>query len=875
MNRATRLLISAVAASAAFAGSLGAGLAAANPAADGSAKAVQEATRATLAAETLRFKTTVKVADVTVRASGAINLTDGRSAAQVRVGETSTEYRHVGRSFYVNARQLGSRDEPWVAMDSVSQSAQMSVRSIAGLASTVTPQRVLDALQSATSYTRVGVDVSGDQYRVVVAAPRISFVPLVDTFTAAPISGGAVARIDVWIGADALLSRLVVTTSLSTTSFELSHFGAPLSVSAPPESATGDLSSASGRFLFGSGVRFRNPVTPTPKVSLAPRHSRVDGVVQGNLNARSTTGQQLRFSLLSSTMGGKLSFGTVPAAQAAGGPQSFTALPYANWLDGGPKGLQSFRVQAREETRIGRYVTSLALIGDIASPVIDGLQDTAIVRAQLAPVIGATAKSSVDLDVNQLAPANTPIAMTYKVAGYRGTPISANFMPASGLSAGSTAPAVLKLPGLGEPGNTNPYEESTPVSGVLGTNFLRNADGPGDVAYNVITWDPRGEFDSGGIAQLNNPALDAIDASAIIDWIATSLPTELNGAMDPVLGMVGGSSGGELALVTAGIDPRVDAIVPVATWNSLISTLQPNGIANTSTIQHMLAALADPDVRLNSQIRKGLESGVAIGRFSSTTMSLLADKNVSTVLGQLQAPTLLFQSTDQAMFPVVESSTTAQRILSNPFGTPTKLVWFDASTDDSARDTTMATYAKAWFNKYLAGVPVPDSFTPTFQFWDQTRTRYTSNLYPFSPGFNLNTPLEGTSTGGTMVIAPTGTRVVERIRVGIPGIVAGQQVVGAPTVTFTYKGAGSARAMFARMIDTSARAALGAVATPLPLVLDGKRHTVSIALGDIVYSAGANPGLILQLSSADASFIQKTSGQVRITGITVDVPVVA
>ena len=126
-----------------------------------------------------------------------------------------------------------------------------------------------------------------------------------------------------------------------------------------------------------------------------------------------------------------------------------------------------------------------------------------------------------------------------------------------------------------------------------------------------------------------------------------------------------------------------------------------------------------------------------------------------------------------------------------------------------------------------------------------------------------------------MVIAPTGTRVVERIRVGIPGIVAGQQVVGAPTVTFTYKGTGSARAMFARMIDTSARVALGAVATPVPLVLDGKRHTVSIALGDIVYSAGANPGLILQLSSSDASFIQRTSGQVRITGITVDVPVVA
>ena len=46
--------------------------------------------------------------------------------------------------------------------------------------------------------------------------------------------------------------------------------------------------------------------------------------------------------------------------------------------------------------------------------------------------------------------------------------------------------------------------------------------------------------------------------------------------------MVGGSYGGGIQLVTAGIDPRVDVIVPGIAWNNLEDSLYPNQTFKTS-----------------------------------------------------------------------------------------------------------------------------------------------------------------------------------------------------------------------------------------------------------------------------------------------------
>ncbi|MDX6638719.1 MAG: hypothetical protein QOJ01_2230, partial [Solirubrobacterales bacterium] len=48
---------------------------------------------------------------------------------------------------------------------------------------------------------------------------------------------------------------------------------------------------------------------------------------------------------------------------------------------------------------------------------------------------------------------------------------------------------------------------------------------------------------------------------------------------DPRVGMIGGSYGGQIQFAAAGIDPRIDTIIPIITWNDLSYSLAPN---NTS-----------------------------------------------------------------------------------------------------------------------------------------------------------------------------------------------------------------------------------------------------------------------------------------------------
>ena len=834
---------------------------------------IASALAATLAAETMHFTVSLEVQGTRVTGTGSIDLSTARTELDVTVGDTRAELRRIGKTSYVNARQLGSRDERWVALDSRRDAKQMSARSVRSLISSLSPSAVLAALESAERHALIGSDADGIHYRVVSAAARASFTPLIGAFSAKVITDGPNARLDVWVGPSGLLTRLAIDAPRFSVDFSLRDIGAPLRINAPSPSQTGGPDSTSGRYLFGTGIRFSSPSSPVPSVTLAPTVRVVDGIVQGNLHATSAGRHALRFEGSPGTNGGKILIGNVRRADSVGRPQSFTVLPYATWLDGGPRGVESFTVRASEVTPISRYVSGLRLIGPIASASIAAIQGTPESRDLLAPVIGAWAQKSLRVNVGSLAPGGTPIALTYRVRGYRNTPISANFIPASGLSAGDQAATILKAPGLGVPGSIDPYETATAATGVLGNRDLRNVGGAGDIAYNVVTWDPRGEFGSGGTAQLANPFMDAVDVSSLIDWTATSLPTTLNGSNDPAVGIMGSSSGGAIALQSAALDPRVDAVVPAITWNSLIASLQPGTVVNTAATHRVLTSLSNPDIQLNPQIRAALIGGITTGHFSATELSLLAARNISTLLRQLQAPALLLQSTDDAVYPVTESLTTAQKILENPYGTPIKITWFNSRATDPARDVTLATYAKAWFSKYVAGVPIPDAFTPTFQFWDQTQTRYTSDFYPFDLNFNEPTPREGTSVGGRLTIAPTSAHQAAHLDVDVTGVTTGLQVVGAPALTVTYKGTGTSRALFARIIDTSTGSSFGAAPTPVPIVLDGKSHTVSVALSDMAYTAGVDPGLSLRLSTASAAFVQQTSGRIRITSITISCPI--
>src|SRR6185295_2203001 len=129
--------------------------------------------------------------------------------------------------------------------------------------------------------------------------------------------------------------------------------------------------------------------------------------------------------------------------------------------------------------------------------------------------------------------------------------------PATGLPAHAQAPTILDGPGLALPGSTtylSDKDEFLP-NDVIGVGALRAA------GYNVVTWDPRGEWSSGGQLEVNSPDFEARDVSAIISWVAAQPEAQLDpGKLDPRIGMVGASYGGDIQLVAAAIDDRIDAI---------------------------------------------------------------------------------------------------------------------------------------------------------------------------------------------------------------------------------------------------------------------------------------------------------------------------
>jgi len=154
------------------------------------------------------------------------------------------------------------------------------------------------------------------------------------------------------------------------------------------------------------------------------------------------------------------------------------------------------------------------------------------------------------------------------VTSFDGTPIVAHFFSADGLAAGARAPTVLIGPGYGKPGNTSPTLD---VSDAIGAVTLRRA------GYNVLTWDPRGLGGSGGLVTFDSPDFEARDVQALLDHVALQPEALLDAPDDPRAGMSGFSYGGAIQLVSAAIEPRIDAIVPDGAWHSLPAVFLRDG----------------------------------------------------------------------------------------------------------------------------------------------------------------------------------------------------------------------------------------------------------------------------------------------------------
>ncbi len=126
----------------------------------------------------------------------------------------------------------------------------------------------------------------------------------------------------------------------------------------------------------------------------------------------------------------------------------------------------------------------------------------------------------------------------------------------------------------------------------------------------VLAYSARGFGASTGQIGLDSLDYEIPDARTIIDWLAEQPEVQLDGPGDPRVGVTGGSYGGALSLMLAGTDRRVDAVVPLITWNDLEQSLFPNAQTTQADLAARTPAAAD-----------GVDDGVFKKFWTSTLMA--------------------------------------------------------------------------------------------------------------------------------------------------------------------------------------------------------------------------------------------------------------
>ncbi|MFJ2768801.1 CocE/NonD family hydrolase [Streptomyces sp. NPDC087300] len=359
-----------------------------------------------------------------------------------------------------------------------------------------------------------------------------------------------------------------------------------------------------------------------------------------------------------------------------------------------------------------------------------------------ALTLAAAAALAAPLAVAAPAPAGasgqyTVTALKFTVqAGGRSCTVDADLYRPAGVDAAHPAPAVLSTNGFGG-------SKSDGSTAAVGKAFAERG-------YVGLVYSGLGFGKSGCLITLDDPRIDGKAAAGLLDFLggqrAADDGTEVDyvtsdGEGDPRVGMIGGSYGGAVQLATAAVDHRVDALVPMITWNDLAYSLDPNNAADRRVPgaakwqwmngfyligegQPLLVPSLDPS-RINRldclhfataacETIRTLNSG----RYPADKTEALQKyaRSVSPVsyLDKVKAPTLLVQGQADTLFNLNEAQATYRTLTEQ--GTTAKMIWQSwghsgGMNDPASGELNLAegnletSYVGkrvlAWFDRYL------------------------------------------------------------------------------------------------------------------------------------------------------------------------------
>ena len=481
----------------------------------------------------------------------------------------------------------------------------------------------------------------------------------------------------------------------------------------------------------------------------------------------------------------------------------------------------------------------------------------------------------------------------WTITSFDGTKIRAHWFPVAGATPSRPAPVVLMGPGWGASGDTDQTGTSGSAFGGVDISALHRA------GYSVLTWDPRGFGASGGEAEVDSPTVEAKDVSQLIDWVATRPGVQLDRPGDPRIGMVGGSYGGGIQWVTAAEDCRVDAIVPIISWHSLVSSLDKTGIAKAGWSSLLIAGAANDhvDPTVHAAYAASLTSGT-----QGAYVSWFAARGPDFLLKDIHVPTLVVQGTVDTLFTLDEGIANYQAVRANRV--PVSMLWFCGGhglcLTDQGDPQAVENAAIAWLNRWEKRDTAVIT-GPTVDVIDQNGVRYAATQYPLPTSSSLTAEGSGTlpliATGGSgPATVPPGSpgaanpigsavapilpaRATTAVDVAIPPPSKTVLVVGAPVLTLTYQGTtppGTAPTrVFAQVVDDETGQAVGNQVTPVVVDLDGRQHTTSVSLETIAESVAPGHALTLQLVPTTVAYgTPRLGGSITFSRVGVSLPVV-
>ena len=499
-------------------------------------------------------------------------------------------------------------------------------------------------------------------------------------------------------------------------------------------------------------------------------------------------------------------------------------------------------------------------------------------RVRTALAVAATSASALALTTSAAH------ATDVTVTSFDGTPIVAHVFPVPGLAAGATAPTVLNGPGWAGSGDTDPSQ---------GLIKQLNAQG-----YNVVTWAPRGFGASGGLVSIDAPAIEGRDTSALIDYVASQPWAQLDKPGDPRIGMAGGSYGGAIQYSTAIADHRLDALVPIVGWHSLRTSLYKDdtfkqgwdSLLYASGLGAANATAPGLDPHIVSAYEQGLKTGV----LSAADEQWFTGRGPGDAVAGITTPTMVVGGTVDTLFPLDEDVKLYTAIKGG--GAPVKMVWFcgghgECLTGTGDAGTKTATLSlgsqhltdltTAWFAKYLKKDASANT-GPGFE-WLADDAKWRSAAAwpaPAAPAVTATGKgtlklVKGYQSGEAMKATPAKASAALQVAVTVP---RAAQLVGAPRLTLSYAGKGApakGAKVFAQLVDVKRRIVVGNQVTPIPLVLDGKRHVVTRDLTPIAAAAAKGARYTLQIVSSSKVWApQRGTGTIRVSRVKLVLPAV-